>query len=163
MEFAYFQDIPALNKLLLLAASLAAFPAAMSHAHELPIAKQQQIVDGTEFAQAQCYHLIHHDTFEYQDCIRSLLAKERKITARRLGIEYFGWVGAINSSRMGMLGADVAARDFLKRFRNTQKKIGVSDQTLCQTIPGNCTARIARMQQMETESAPSLPQSSEKQ
>lgn len=110
---------------------------------------RQPIVDGANFAQEKCYRLIHHDTFAYEGCIRSLLAGTKKVDGTRLGIEYFGWVGALNSARMGMLGADAAALEFLKRFRMTQKKLQIDDLSLCQSIPGDCKARIARMKQME--------------
>ena len=113
-----------------------------------------QIAEATRFVQEQCYRLIHHDTFAFEACVQGLLRDEKKPGPRRLGIEYFGWVGAMNSARLGMLGAEDSAYAFLPRFRATQKKLRIDDASLCRTIPGDCEVRIARMQQMEAAPRP---------
>jgi hypothetical protein len=113
------------------------------------------------FAQERCYRLIHHDTFAYAACLRNLLQDETQPARKRLGIEYFGWVGAVNSARLAMRGADATAREFLRRFRTTQKALGIDDQTLCASIPGDCAARIARMKVMEATTAPGPRQNGE--
>lgn len=115
---------------------------------------RQQLADAVVFAQDRCYRLIHHDTFSYQACIIGLVQEEANATPKRLGIEYFGWAGALNSARMGMRGADATAYEFLRRFRATQRQLGIDDQTLCRSIPGDCDARLARMRQMEAAPAP---------
>jgi hypothetical protein len=107
------------------------------------------LTDGAQRAQAQCYRLVHDDTFEFGDCIRALVVQQKNASATRLGIEYFGWVGAMNSARLGMQGASDTAMEFLARFRATQELLGVDDQTLCASIPGDCAARIARIRQAE--------------
>jgi hypothetical protein len=117
---------------------------------------RQQLADAVVFAQDRCYRLIHHDTFAYHACIAALLREEANPTPKRLGIEYFGWAGALNSARMGMRGAETTAYDFLKRFRATQAQLGIDDATLCRSIPGDCDARIARMRQMEAAPAPAV-------
>ena len=103
------------------------------------------VAEGAVYAQTRCYRLIHHDTFAYEGCLDGMLADLRKPGPRRLGIEYFGFVGALNSSRLGMLGSENTAWNFLRRFRSTQKKLGFDDATLCAAIPGDCEVRIARI------------------
>ena len=93
--------------------------------------------------------LLHHDAEDYVACIDHLLKAERKPSARRLGLEYFGWVGALNSARMSFPGADAAADRYLRLFRKTQRRLKIADQALCETVPGNCEQRLARMRQME--------------
>lgn len=115
---------------------------------------RQQVADAAIEAQTRCYRLIHHDTFAYEACLRGMLQEEKKATPRRLGIEYFGFVGALNSARLGMLGAETSAWEFLQRFRLTQKKLRFDDASLCETIAGDCEVRIARMKQMAASPRP---------
>ena len=114
----------------------------------------RQVADAAVQAQTNCYRQIHHDTFEFEDCLKALLVAEKKPTPRRLGIEYFGFVGALNSSRMGMLGSADTAAEFLRRYRLTQKRLKLDDDALCATIAGDCVVRIARMKQMEAHPQP---------
>ena len=107
------------------------------------------MADGAGQAQAHCYRLVHDDTYEFGDCVRELATRQAKNVPLRLGIEYFGWVGAMNSARLGMRGADETAAEFLARFRATQAALGIDDRTLCASIPGDCAARIARIRQAE--------------
>lgn len=113
-----------------------------------------RIAEAALDAQGRCYRLIHHDTFAFESCLQGLLAEEKKVGPRRLGIEYFGFVGALNSARLGMLGAQDSAWTFLQRFRVTQKKLRIDDTSLCATIPGDCEVRIARMKLMEKSPPP---------
>lgn len=108
-----------------------------------------RIAEAALDAQGRCYRLIHHDTFACEACLTGLLAEEKKAGPRRLGIEYFGFVGALNSARLGMLGAQDTAWTFLQRFRATQKKLRIDDASLCRAVPGDCEVRIARMKLME--------------
>jgi len=107
------------------------------------------LADGAGQAQARCYRLVHDDTYEFGDCVRELAGRQAKNPPLRLGIEYFGWVGAMNSARLGMRGADETAAEFLARFRASQAALGIDDRTLCASIPGDCAARIARIRQAE--------------
>lgn len=116
-----------------------------------------RITEAALDAQERCYRLIHHDTFAYEACLTGLLAEEKKVGSRRLGIEYFGFVGALNSARLGMLGAQDTAWTFLQRFRATQKKLRIDDASLCATVPGDCEVRIARMKLMEKSPPPRSP------
>ncbi|MBS0369090.1 MAG: hypothetical protein JSS57_07820 [Proteobacteria bacterium] len=113
-----------------------------------------RITEAALDAQGRCYRLIHHDTFAYEACLTGLLAEEKKAGPRRLGIEYFGFVGALNSARLGMLGAQDTAWVFLQRFRATQRKLRIDDASLCATVPGDCEVRIARMKLMEKSPPP---------
>lgn len=112
------------------------------------------VAEGAVYAQTRCYRLIHHDTFDYEDCLQALLRDARRPTPRRLGMEYFGWVGAQNSARLGMRGAEQTAYEFLGRFRATQKRLRIGDEALCASVAGDCTVRIARMKQMEATPRP---------
>ena len=99
--------------------------------------------------QKQCQMQLHHDADTYIVCVDQLLAAHLKRDAVRLGIAYFGWVGALNSARISLPGAAFAADRYLRQFRKTQRALKVDDMTLCQTVPGNCTERLARMRQLE--------------
>ena len=112
------------------------------------------VAEGAVYAQTRCYRLIHHDTFDYEDCLQALLRDARRPTPRRLGMEYFGWVGAQNSARLGMRGAEQTAYEFLGRFRATQKRLRIGDEALCASVAGDCTVRIARMKQMDAAPRP---------
>lgn len=108
------------------------------------------MAEAARSAQTQCHPRIHHDTYAFEDCLFGLLAQEKRASPRRLGIEYFGYVGAMSSERMGMEGAAATAFEFLRRFRRTQRQLKVDDTTLCATLPGDCEVRLARMKIMET-------------
>lgn len=117
------------------------------------VQRLDQVRAAASQAQSQCHGQIHHDTYAFERCVLGLIEAERKPSARRLGIEYFGYVGAMNSARMGMLGAENTAHEFLTRFRRTQKRLRISDLSLCQTVPGDCDVRIARIRMMESSPA----------
>jgi hypothetical protein len=138
---------------LLLAALLSATAWAQGPLSE----REQQIAAAASAAQASCHARIHHDTYAYESCLLDLLRAERRTSSRRLGIEYFGYVGAMNSARMGMLGADETAQEFLTRFRRTQKRLRIDDLSLCRAVPGDCGVRIAAIRQMEANAATHRP------
>lgn len=98
-----------------------------------------------ERAQQQCYMKIHFDTFEYQDCIDHLASNEKGSPYKELGIYYFAYVGAMDSVRTGMYGANNTAWYFLKRFRRLQQNLRIDDVALCETVPGNCDIRIPQV------------------
>jgi len=100
-------------------------------------------------AQQQCHRLMHHDADEYEECIGMLIRSAGQNRAKRLGISYFGWIGAMNSARVGLPGAQAAADRFLPTFRRDQKSLGISDDALCTTVPGDCTVRLAQIRQAE--------------
>jgi hypothetical protein len=100
-------------------------------------------------AQVQCFMKIHFDTFAFEDCIEVLAKSARHDSPRRLGIYYFGYVGAMDSVRTGMYGSKNTAWLFLKQFRKIQKKLNIDDASLCASIPGDCEIRISQMKLME--------------
>jgi hypothetical protein len=53
-----------------------------------------------------------------------------------------------------MLGADHTAWQMLRRARASQKRIGISDAALCQSVPGDCEVRVARIKLIEAGPAP---------
>lgn len=106
--------------------------------------------------QKTCFMRIHFDTFQYQDCVTELSASHHDNDLVNLGINYFGYVGAMDAVRTGMLGAEQSAHLFLGQFRKLQKKLNISDQSLCASIPGNCNIRIALMKKMEQAPTPVL-------
>lgn len=81
--------------------------------------------------------------------MRDLVEPEKSRSYKRLGTEYFAYVGAMAYVRVGQAGAEQAAVEFLKKYRSTQKRLGVDDKSLCATVPGNCTVRIAQSKAME--------------
>ena len=99
--------------------------------------------------QKTCFMRIHFDTFQYQDCVSALSVSHHDNDLVNLGINYFGYVGAMDAVRTGMVGAEQSAHLFLGQFRKLQKKLHISDQSLCASIPGNCDIRIALMKKME--------------
>jgi len=109
------------------------------------------ITQAAAAAQAQCYRRMHEDAYDFEDCMDVLLAAGAHSEPERLGIEYFAWVGSVNSARMGLRGADEAAFKFLQGFRQTQARMRIADNSLCATVPGDCVARLARLAQMEHE------------
>jgi hypothetical protein len=107
-----------------------------------------------EKAQQQCFMKIHFDTFAYQDCLVSMAKEEVGNKPRELGIYYFAYVGAMDSVRTGMYGSKNTAWYFLKRFQKLQNALGINDQSLCATVPGNCEIRIAQILDMAKSSPP---------
>ena len=105
-------------------------------------------------AQQQCFMKIHFDTFAYQDCLVLMAKEEAGNKPRELGIYYFAYVGAMDSVRTGMYGSKNTAWYFLKRFQKLQKALGIDDQSLCATVPGNCEIRIAQTIAMAKSSPP---------
>jgi hypothetical protein len=111
----------------------------------------EQVARATRLAQSGCQMKLHHDADEFVDCIDDMLKATRGSAHTRLGIEYFGWVGALNSARMSLPGAMGAADRYLRQFRKTQKRLHVTDDALCKTVPGDCRQRNARMLEMEAQ------------
>jgi hypothetical protein len=144
-----------MNRITLLAAAAAALRAAclVAALAHLPLhaagALEKAVAAAALRTQKQCQMQLHHDADEYVDCVDALLKAHAATDATRLGIEYFGWVGALNSARISLPGANEAADRYLRQFRKTQRRLKVSNEVLCATVPGNCVDRIARMKQME--------------
>ena len=138
-----------LRKNLLLYAVLWALPWQILWAHTLTDKERQTVVDGAQQAKTACYKTIYRDTNAYSQCVRDLVAPEKPGSYKRLGAEYFAFAGAMAYVRVSQAGAEQAAVEFLKKYRSTQKRLGVDDAALCATVPGNCTVRIAQSKAME--------------
>lgn len=113
------------------------------------------IQQSADYAQQRCYEYMHDDANEYTSCLNALLSavkgKSSAAKQQRLGIAYFAWVGAANSARLSMPGAELAAQLYLPQFKALQKQLHISDEALCTTIAGDCKARLAQIAQMEKE------------
>ncbi|BDT67310.1 hypothetical protein os1_14850 [Comamonadaceae bacterium OS-1] len=129
---------------LLAYALLWALPCQALWAHTLSATERQTVADGAQQAQTACYKQIYRDTNGYSQCLRELVEPEKRNAFRRLGMEYFGYVGAMAYVRVSQMGAEQVALEFLQKYRRTQKRLGVADQALCATVPGDCTVRIAQ-------------------
>lgn len=136
-------------KNLLLCALLWALPGHALWAHTLTENERHAIAAGAQLTQTTCYKTIYRDTNAYNQCVRDLVGPEKRNSYIRLGAEYFAYVGAMAYVRVGQAGAEQAAVEFLKKYRSTQKRLGVQDEALCTTVPGNCTVRIAQSYAME--------------
>lgn len=137
------------RKNLFLYALLWALPCQALWAHNLTDKERQTVADGAQQAQTACYKTIYRDTNAYSQCVRDLVESEKPGSYKRLGAEYFAFVGAMAYVRVSQAGAEQAAVEFLKKYRSTQKRLGVDDEALCATVPGNCTVRIAQSKAME--------------
>lgn len=106
-------------------------------------------------ARRQCQAFMHEDADEYVSCLDSLLAREnlalapRERVDRRLGLAYFGWVGANNSARIALPGAVEATTRYRRIFRPLQRQMMITDQALCRAVEGPCEARIAQLREQE--------------
>jgi hypothetical protein len=124
-------------------------------AHAMTDKERQTVADGAQQAQTACYKQIYRDTNAYSQCLRELVAPEKRNAFKRLGMEYFGYVGAMAYVRVSQVGAEQVAVEFLQKYRSTQKRLGVADEALCATVPGDCAVRIAQGKALEA--APPKP------
>ena len=100
-------------------------------------------------AQVRCNDLGHDNMDEYASCADALFqevkGKNKAALQARLGILYFGWLGAERWQRVGMPGAEEAAKHYFWRFRPLQQKLVFSDRDLCAVLDGDCTVRLAQV------------------
>ena len=106
-------------------------------------------------ARQRCHVFMHEDADEYVQCVDSVLQQSASSgdksarLPRRLGVAYFGWVGANNSARIALPGALQAAEHYRHLFRSLQVQLAISDEALCSTVPGTCHSRIAQLVEQE--------------
>ena len=107
------------------------------------------VAAGAREAQARCYRLVHADAVEFVACVDALVkeatANRPPEAGRRLGLLYFGWVGAVACDRLSMEGALEAAGRYLPAFRADQRRLRVSDAALCAVVEGDCQERMVRL------------------
>ena len=118
---------------------------------------QEQLVkirNAQYLAQSVCNRFIQMEVLEYQRCLSDLLSKKNISPLSRLGIYHMGLVGAISAKRSASFGADQMAWVYLQRVKKLQKKLKIDEGTLCATIEGDCTTRLAIMHQMSKQGAP---------
>ncbi len=112
-------------------------------------------------ARNQCQRLMHEDADEFTHCARALLEAAPVDSAeqryRKLGIAYYAWLSTTAAAKNGLPGAEQSAHDFLRLLQPLQLALKVEDAALCTTIPGDCTARVARLKQMERELTRPVP------
>lgn len=137
--------------------ALLSLPGQIVLAKGLEGVQKQTLADAANLAQTACYKEIYRDVNAYTQCVRNLVEAEKKPSYKRLGIEYFGFVGALAYLRVSQPGVEQAAAEFLKRYRVTQKALGVNDEELCASVPGNCVVRMAQSRQMEATPAKKPP------
>ncbi len=122
------------------------------------VADLAMITNAASMAQKQCNDLMHDDADEYVACVDALgqevRGKGHSAQYQRLGIAYFGWVGAVHWARVGLPGADEAARRYFLRFQPLQKQLKLSDEALCSTVPGDCKVRLAQLVMAQREYLP---------
>jgi hypothetical protein len=119
-----------------------------------PDARQQTISDAAATAKEKCYKHMYRDTNAYAQCLRDLRHAQNGSTLKKLGVEYFAFVGALSYMRVGHMNSEQIAAEFLKDYRLTQNKVGISDAALCSTIPGDCAVRMAQTREMEAAPPP---------
>lgn len=113
------------------------------------------IAAAAQRAHDTCNELMHDNADEFDACLDALDAevtgkakgksKEVGATRERLGLAYFGWLGATQWGRTGMPGADEAALKFYWRFLPLQRKLKLSDEQMCAVMAGDCKVRQAQL------------------
>ena len=110
--------------------------------------KLQTLEAAAKESQDTCYKHIYRDTHAYAQCVRDLRAAKKNKPLEALGVSYFGFVGALSYMRISQAGTDQIAYEFLQSVKSQQKALGIDDQSLCSTVPGNCAVRTAQAQQI---------------
>lgn len=124
-----------------------------------------QIAASAQQAQKRCQEFMHDNADEYVGCLNALGAavkgKTAAAQAEKLGIAYFGWVGATHAGRVGLPGSDEAALHYYLRFTPLQQQLKISDLDLCATFAGDCKVRLAQLDEIRkvaaAQKAPAKP------
>lgn len=136
-------------------AAIAAAWACPSHA--LTANETEALRSSVEAARLECAPKIHFDTYTFNRCIDQRLAKYHKNDIARLGTGYAGFAVALSTTRVGMPGAEESAQYFYWHYRPLQQKLGIDDATLCSSLPGDCTIRLAQTAAFAKKSRPKTP------
>ena len=131
-----------------------------------------EVAVAAAMAQQRCYEFMHEDADEFVSCIDALSTQAGAAPAnaaansprrsgiksdgtphlRRLGILYFGWVGANNSARVALPGADAAAARYFQRYQRERRALGIDEKTLCLAVAGDCATRLAQIKAQQRQS-----------
>jgi hypothetical protein len=127
------------------------FPFAFSQTSKtVKVSDSTQLIESAKISAAEtqqaCLRFIKMNVFEFEDCINNRLHVKGISSSERLGITYMALVGAISGQRMGSQGSHMMSWEFAKKMQKIQKKFGLKDTDLCDIVPGDCQARIARVQ-----------------
>lgn len=139
------------RKLIFAVLLLTTFLPGLGGAADLSASNRQAISEAATLAQERCFKEMYRDTNAYAFCIRTLRSDFKRDPYRLLGVEYFGFVGALSYMRISQSAAQSIASEFLPHFRSTQKQLKISDEDLCSVVPGNCVERIAQTGKLELE------------
>jgi hypothetical protein len=113
-----------------------------------------KIKNAQYLTQSLCNRFIQMELLEYQRCLSDLLNKKNMSSFTRLGIYHMGLVGAISARRSSSFGADQLAWTYLQQVKKLQRKMNIDDRRLCETIEGDCKARLAIFQQISKKKPP---------
>ncbi len=158
---------------MLLALMLGGLAQSSGAAQSLP----DEVTVAAAMAQQRCYEFMHEDADEFVSCIDALsthasaasasatahsprpsgVKDDRTLRWRRLGILYFGWVGANNSARVALPGADAAAARYFQRYQRERRALGIDEPTLCTAVAGDCTMRLAQIKAQQRQSQAWVP------
>ena len=104
-------------------------------------------------ADVGCNHLMHDNADEFGNCLDAMGAaikgKTAQAQAKRLGIAYFGWVGATRWGRISLPGSDEAAVRYYLRYLPLQQQLKITDLDLCSSIVGDCKERLAQLAEIK--------------
>jgi hypothetical protein len=112
-------------------------------------------------ARDHCQRLMHEDSIEFLRCVDLLLldlpVDTRTHALKRLGTAYYAWLASTAALKNGLPTADETALHFFGVLRAVQLPLRVSDEALCPSIPGDCTARNARLRNLDEALTPDDP------
>jgi hypothetical protein len=128
-----------------------------TYASKLSAHKQEVLETAAKESQDACYKQIYRDTNAYAQCIRNLREAKKIKPLEALGVTYFGFVGALSYMRVSQAGTDLIAYEFLQSAQNQQKALGIDDQAICSTVPGDCVVRLAQIKQLQASPPKPVP------
>ncbi len=105
-------------------------------------APTRQALERGRDAVAACKTLIEHDALELLPCIDyhagQAQDRSRMDALQRLGAYFSGWVMADSAAAFDVEGAAAASRALAARLAVLQKRLAVSDKTLCALVDVPC-------------------------
>lgn len=115
-------------------------------------AEMAEITAAAQRAETECNQLMHDNADEFMSCLDALAdrvkGRDKRAQRERLGLAYFGWVGATRWGRVGMPGADEAALKYYLRFLPLQHQLQLTDEQMCPVLSGECKVRLAQLREI---------------